>query len=119
MRFFLDQCVPRSIGDFVEKENHEVLILKDYLATDARDELVIQKAQTQNAILLSLNGDFSEIVKYPPNKFKGIIGLQVKNRPEAIPHILNRLRSYLQPYPQQEHYVGKLILVEPHRIRIR
>ncbi len=119
MRFFLDQCVPHSVEYFLEQKNHEVLLLRDYLPTNAEDGQVIQKAQSLNTVLVSLNGDFADLITYPPSDYKGIIGLQVKNRPEAIHHILRRLNDYFQSYPHQEYYEGKLILVEPHRIRIR
>lgn len=119
MLFFIDHCVPRSVVEFLNQEGHKTNILKNHLPPDAPDERVIQKAQKQNAILISLNGDFADIVTYPPQNFVGIIGLQVRNRPEAIEHILHRLNNYFQKHPDQEHYSGKLILVEPHRIRVR
>jgi hypothetical protein len=35
--------------------------------------VVISEAQELDAILISLNGDFADIVTYPPEKYKGII----------------------------------------------
>jgi len=56
---------------------------------------------------------------YPPSKFLGVIALQIRNHPEAIPPILHRLTAYLAANPEPQHYSGQLFLVEPHRIRIR
>jgi len=67
----------------------------------------------------SLNGDFADIVTYPPSDYKGIIALQVANHPEIIPQMMKRLRMYLSAHPEMEHYEGKFILAEAHRIRIR
>ena len=39
---------------------------------ESSDMVVITKAQEIDAILLSLNGDFSHIVNYPPKNYKGI-----------------------------------------------
>ena len=72
-----------------------------------------------NSILISLNGDFADIVTYPPAKYKGIIALQVRNHPESIPHIMGKLVNYLFAHPDMHHYKGKLLLVEAYRIRIR
>ena len=119
LRFFADHCVPTSVIEALQQAGHEVLILRDRIPTNSVDADVIAKAQESVAILVSLNGDFSDIVTYPPNKFHGIIALQVRNHPEAIPAILRRLTNYLEAHRDQQHYTGQLFLVEPHRIRIR
>ena len=48
-----------------------------------------------------------------------IVALQVRNRPEAIPSIVDKLLKYTEQYPRQTHYSGKLFLVESHRMRVR
>ena len=119
MHFFLDQCVPISGYNFLKKQDHKAELLKNLLPTTAPNEVVLEKAQQIDAILVTLNGDFADIVTYPPENYKGIISSQVRNRPEAIPHILEMLNRYLIDNPSQKHYAGKLLLVESHRIRIR
>ncbi|WP_251980294.1 DUF5615 family PIN-like protein [Salinibacter ruber] len=119
MQFFVDHCVPRSIGDTLESEGHEVIRLSARLRVDAEDSAVIEEAQKIGAILLSLNGDFADLLRYPPEEYGGIVALQVRNRPEAIPSIMDRLLEYLGQHPDRSHYVGKLLLVEAHRIRVR
>ena len=47
----------------------EVLRLREVLPVESADALVIAKAQELGAILLSMNGDFADIVTYPPRKF--------------------------------------------------
>lgn len=119
MRFFVDQCVSYSTVRFLESKGYDPILLKNHLPTDAPDDQDIAKAQRLDAVLLSLNGDFTDIVSYPPAAYKGIIGLQVKNRPEVLDQIHQRLGKYLKAHPQQHHYIGKLLLVQPHRLRVR
>lgn len=119
MRFFVDHCVPRSIGEVLESDGHEVIRLSDRLRIDAEDSAVIKEAQKIGAILLSLNGDYADLLRYPPDEYGGIVALQVRNRPEAIPSIVDKLLGYLEQHPHQSHYIGKLLLVEAHRIRVR
>ena len=119
LRFFTDHCVPTSVIEALQSGGHEVLILKQHIPKNSNDADVLAKAQEINAVLVSLNGDFSDIVTYPPAQFQGIIALQVRNHPEAIPSILRRLTNYLSANPDQQHYKGRLFLVESHRIRIR
>ena len=71
------------------------------------------------AILLSLNGDFFDIVTYPPGDYLGIVAVQLHNHPEVIPPLMTRLQAFIAINPEREFYRGKLFLVEPHRIRIR
>jgi predicted nuclease of predicted toxin-antitoxin system len=119
LRFFVDQCVPGSIIQALREEGHEILRLKDSIAVDSPDPVVLAKAQELDAILLSLNGDFADIVSYPPADYKGIIALQVRNHPEAIPQLISRLIGFISSHPDRQYFTGKLLLIEAHRIRIR
>jgi predicted nuclease of predicted toxin-antitoxin system len=95
LRFFADQCVSNSIVLALRHAGHEVSILKEHIAPDSDDSIVLAKAQELEAVLISLNGDFGDIVMYPPSAYRGIIALQVKNHPEAIPAMLSRLLDYI------------------------
>lgn len=119
LRFLADQCVPTSVVESLRRAGHEVLRLKDVLPVESPDPTVIQEAQRQQAILVSLNGDFADIVAYPPSQYRGIVALQVRNRPQAVPAMMEVLEEHLRAYPSQTDYSGRLLVVEPHRIRIR
>ncbi|NOS72327.1 MAG: DUF5615 family PIN-like protein [Verrucomicrobia bacterium] len=119
LRLFSDQCVPREITERLKTAGHEVVLLREVLPIRAPDQEVISKAQQESAVLLSLNGDFSDIVVYPPALHGGIIAIQLHNHPEAIPSLMKGLISFLKANPDAEYYRGKLLIVEPHRIRIR
>lgn len=95
------------------------LRLRDLLPAHSPDALVIAKAQEIDAILVSLNGDFADIVTYPPRRYKGIVALQLRNHIEILPHLMARLVKYLNLNPEMEYYRGKLLVVEVDRIRIR
>ena len=117
--FFSDQCVPAEISNILVRNGHRVTLLREVLPICSPDTDVIAKAQSLKAILVSLNGDFADIVDYPPAKYAGIVAVQLKNHPEAIPSLMGRLINFLIENQDQEFYRGKLIIVEPHRIRIR
>jgi predicted nuclease of predicted toxin-antitoxin system len=119
LKFFSDQCVPAEISNTLVRSGHQVTLLKDALPIQSPDSDVIAKAQTLRAILLSLNGDFADIVDYPPFGYGGIVAIQLKNHPETIPSLMTGLLNFLTANPDQTFYQGKLIVVEPHRIRIR
>lgn len=119
LRFFADHCVPTSVIKILSDAGHEVLKLREHIPQSSPDIAVISKARDLDAILISLNGDFVDIVNYPPDSYNGIIALQIRNHPQAIAEIVNRLIIYLSSHQDMSHYRGKLFLVEAHRIRIR
>ncbi len=119
LRLFLDHCVPTSVGRALEPAGHEVLLLREHLPPDTEDPAVLAKASALDAVLVTLDGDFADLVRYPPSAFGGIVALQVRNRPEALPLLMERLQAYLAAHPEQAHYRGKLLLVDPTRIRLR
>jgi len=119
LRFFTDHCIPTLIDDALTDNGHEVYILREHIPIDSIDQVVIDKAQEMDSILVSLNGDFSDIVTYPPSRYKGIISLKVKNHPEDFPPILDKLLKFISEHPEMKYFNGKLFQVEIHRIRIR
>ena len=119
LRFFADHCVATSVVDALIATGSQVHRLRDYLATDSLDPAVITKAQQLDCLLVSVNGDFADIVRYPPKNYRGIISLQVRNHPEVLPQIVARLTEYVRTHSEMSHYQGKLLLFEPHRVRVR
>ncbi len=119
LTLFADHCVANSIIETLRGAGHKVFRLKDQISQDSSDLMVISKAQELDAVLLSLDSDFADIVRYPPEKFKGIIALQVRNHPEITQQIMNNLTDFLSSHSDMEYYKGKLLIVEAHRIRIR
>ena len=50
-----------------------------------------------------MNGDFADIVTYPPKKYKGIFALQMRNHAEVLERMLARLTEYLRTQPAAVH----------------
>ena len=119
LRFFADHCIPNSIIKILLEAGYEVLILREHIPIESPDTTVISKAQELGAILISVNGDFADIVNYPPAAYAGIIAIQLRNHPEIIPQLMQRLKNYLSVNSSRSHYQGKLFLVEVYRIRVR
>ena len=119
LRFFADHCISNFIIDTLQAAGHKVFRLKEHISLDSPDSIVIQKAGELDSILISLNGDFADIVMYPPFHYKGIFALQVRNHPEIIPQLMQRLLNYLTVNTDMNYYSRKLFLIEVHRIRIK
>ena len=90
LRFLADHCVGNLVIQSLRNAGHEVIRLRDVIRPETSDLIVIAKTQELEAILLSLNGDFADIVTYPPKEYRGIVALQIRNHPEALPHVMVR-----------------------------
>jgi predicted nuclease of predicted toxin-antitoxin system len=119
LRILADHCISNFIVRSLQEAKHEVLRLQDLLPAESADTAVIAKAQEIDALLVSLNGDFADIVAYPPKSYKGIVALQMRNHSEILPALMARLLAFLELHPMMDHYRGKLLIVEVNRIRIR
>ena|SRR5713101_3269983 len=119
LRFLADHCISNTIVQTVRDAAHEVVRLRDVLPVESPDTIVIAKAQEMDAILLSMNGDFADIVTYPPKNYKSIVALQMRNYAEVLEQLMARLKEYLRTQPAMADYRGKLLVVEVNRIRIR
>lgn len=118
-RFFIDQCVPHEVVLALRSHEHETLLLRDHLPIRSPDHVVLAKAQELNCALLSLDGDFADIVSYPPAGSAGIVAIQIHNHPEIISQILASFVRFLATQSGEHFLRGKLFIVEAHRIRVR
>ena len=119
LRFLADHCISNSMIRELRMAGHEVIRLSECMLVESRDSEVIARAQGLGALLLSLNGDFADIVSYPPARYKGIVTLQVRNHPEIIPQLMEKLKAHLSNHDDMKHYSGRLLVVETYRIRSR
>jgi hypothetical protein len=61
LKFFIDQCVPDSVGKMLNDAGYAVERLREKLATDAPDQVVARYAELSGAILISLDRDFKSL----------------------------------------------------------
>jgi hypothetical protein len=92
LRFFADHCVPMEVPRQLRAAGHQVILLRDAMPKRSPDALVLAKAAELKSVLISINGDFSDIVTYPPADYAGIIrsrpvifAMSVKSPPVANP----------------------------------
>ncbi len=95
----------------MRQQGHEVLLLQNHLPIRSPDPELIAKAQELDSLLLSLNGDFADIVTYPPANYRGIVAIQLHDHPEIIPALMAELGRFLAEHSDPDYYRGKLFLV--------
>jgi predicted nuclease of predicted toxin-antitoxin system len=61
MRLFVDHCVPESVPRMLEESGYTVIRLREKTASDSPDSLVAAVAEANNAVLVTMDGDFKTI----------------------------------------------------------
>ncbi|MCP4304259.1 MAG: hypothetical protein GY788_05125 [bacterium] len=61
LRFFLDNCVPDSVGRVLADAGHEVIYQREVIARDSPDTLVALTSAENDAILVTFDKDFRAV----------------------------------------------------------
>lgn len=66
MHFMLDENVPVSVAEMLERHGHDVAWIRDYVPPGAPDPVVATISEELNAVLISFDGDFERIAPRIP-----------------------------------------------------
>lgn len=112
----LDHCMPRRYQRLLSEWGYPVALLTEHLPADAPDSDVLQTAQQLDAVVLTVDLDFANIIDYPPKQYAGIVVLRYQARDQdALDQTLKTAFSDLY----QDDMRGTLIVVSPRRYRVR
>ena len=84
IRFFIDHCVPDSVGRALRDAGYDVILLRERIAPDSPDPLVAAVSEMNGAVLVSLDSDFKRLAPRVPKgqrqRFRKLsrIGLRCK-----------------------------------------
>jgi predicted nuclease of predicted toxin-antitoxin system len=117
MRFLVDEDLPRSLARVLRSAGHDALDVRDIGLRGRPDQEVFSAAQDRDAVLVSGDRGFANIITYPPGSHAGIV---VAHFPNEIPtNTFNtQILSAVQSLEEME-IRGNLVMIEPGRIRIR
>ena len=76
MRFLIDANLPRAAIDVCQKFGHQVEFARDIGMAAAPDEQIAARACESGAALLTRDLDFSDVRRYPPDQYQGIVVLR-------------------------------------------
>jgi len=81
------------------------------------DEEIISFAKKSRAVLFSADWGFTNILKFPPKDYFGIVILSFPNEVSDV-FLVREIRRTLMKIPRKD-FKGRLIILEPGKIRIR
>ena len=116
MRFKLDENIGRRGANLLGSAGHDVSTVPEEKLSGAADCAVLEAAIAECRVLITLDHDFGNVLRFPPEESTGIVILRTPG--DAGPEwIDSRLRDFLAGLETSE--LGReLWVVEPGRIRV-
>ena len=119
MRFLIDEDLPRSAGDLLRQYGHEAIDVRDIGLRGSKDPEIAAYAQKNGLSLLTGDFDFSDIRKYPPKQYNGLVDLKIPAMTTAV-YILNcYLRTKTDPPLPDNGPRAKLLIMRTGRGQCR
>jgi predicted nuclease of predicted toxin-antitoxin system len=116
-KFVIDEDMPRSTGGILKQQGYDVKDIRDYGLRGAEDEEIYEFAQREQAVILTGDRGFGNILRFPLGKHFGIVIARLSNEMPTIKinrHLLERFEDL-----SDDDFKGNLIIIEPGKIRIR
>jgi len=113
MRFIVDECTGPAVARWLQQHQHDVFSVYEE-ARGLDDEGILQKAVTDNRILITNDKDFGEMIFREGKAHKGVILLRLEN--ERAKNKIKVLRHILEQYADQ--LVGNFVVATETAVRI-
>ena len=115
--FIVDEDLPRSTTRILEEQGHRVFDVRDCGLRGRSDDEIFEFAQREEAVVLTGDLGFGNILRYPIGTHYGIVIAHFPN--ETSNSELNRhIAAAIQSLSETD-FSGNLIIIEPGRMRIR
>jgi predicted nuclease of predicted toxin-antitoxin system len=116
VKFKLDENIGRRGLDLIRASGHDVMTVRDQDLQGVADEKLFEVCSAEGRALITLDRDFGQVLRFPPERSAGIIVLEIGPR-ATLQSILDRLRDLLEVVKTRA-VAGALWIVEPGRVRI-
>jgi predicted nuclease of predicted toxin-antitoxin system len=111
----LDENVPDSVAGILRAGGHDVALARDQELAGVNDDKVLAVAASEHRTLVTLDKDFTNILRHPPAAAAGIVVIRLQN--QTLPRI-RRVASMLADRLSQESAKGRLWVLDESRLRI-
>lgn len=119
VRFLIDADLSPTVAYALEAAGHDCVYVPDVFAPRTADPVIAVYARQESRCIITRDFGFSDIRRYVPRDHHGIVVLTVP--PEGgSRYIFDLVREVIMHVAEsQQSLTGKLLIVEPGRIRIR
>ena len=115
LKLKLDENFPESIGDFLRHAGHDVETVLSQTISGVSDRELFEICRKEKRCLITLDMDFADILRFPPQLSNGIVVFRPKYLSLAI---IEKLSLEFINKVAEEEIRNKLWIVEFGKIRI-
>jgi predicted nuclease of predicted toxin-antitoxin system len=113
MRFLVDECTGKSVAHWLREQGHEVFSVYEE-ARGMTDDEILEKAYSENYILMTNDKDFGEMVHREKRSHRGVILLRLIN--ERAANKIAAIEDLLENYSDQ--LADSFVVVTETQVRI-
>jgi len=111
----LDENVPDSVGVILREHGHDAALARDEQLAGVDDDRILTVANAEGRVLVSLDRDFTNILRHPPEATAGIIVIRLQQ--QTLP-LIRRAAHTLGELLSRESARGRLWVLDESRLRI-
>ena len=112
LKLYMDQMLRRDVAQALLGEGHDVMRASEVGRARADDHEILQKAITEDRILITLDEHFGDWVILPLSKHPGVIRLKVN--PTTSKNVIELLLPFLRLHTS-EQFKNHLVILSPKR----
>jgi predicted nuclease of predicted toxin-antitoxin system len=112
----LDENIGRRGLELLRAAGHDVMTVREQQLQGAKDDVLFAVCAGEARALVTLDHDFGQVLRFPPDRSAGIAILEIGRR-GAAQSLLDRLHD-LAALLETRPLAGELWIVEPGRVRI-
>jgi predicted nuclease of predicted toxin-antitoxin system len=116
VKLFLDENLSPQHAAELRIEGHDAVAVLGAGLSGATDEQVLRFAVDSGRVLVTLDADFANVMRFPPEQTLGVVRLKV--HPASEERIRQAIRRALL-FLQNVDMAGRLAVVDDEKIRIR
>lgn len=116
MKFKLDENFGTSTQSIFQEAGHDVHTVYQEQLQGAVDQKIYQVCQEEQRCLVTLDLDFANVIRFPPNRTQGIVVIRMPKNPgiTTLKQLVRQFLGALQAMPIDKG----LWIVEMDRIRV-
>lgn len=111
-RLYLDQMLRHEVAQALRDEGHDVLRATEVGQARADDDQILQKAISENRVLVTLDEHFGDWVILPLSEHPGVIRLKIN--PTTSKNTINLLLPFLRLH-SSDQFKNYLVILSPKR----
>jgi predicted nuclease of predicted toxin-antitoxin system len=116
VRLKLDENIGRRGLELLRAAGHDLMTVRDQSLQGAKDETLFQVCTAEGRVRVTLDRDFGQVLRFPPEKSAGVVILDTGPR-TTQQGLLDRMRDFLATLAAHP-LTGKLWIVEAGRVRM-